>query len=69
MFQIFYLKYSYEQYQVKNLDNLTVTIQNANLMDLSNTLETVAYQNEVCVEYYTNSGQTIRYNTLMNGCE
>lgn len=68
MFQIFYLKYSYEQYQVKNLDNLTVTIQNANLMDLSNTLETVAYQNEVCVEYYTNSGQTIRYNTLMNGC-
>jgi len=68
LFQIFYLKYSYEQYQVKNLDDLASTIQNASLMDLSKTLETVAYQNEVCVEYFTNSGQTIRYNTLMNGC-
>lgn len=68
LFQIFYLKFSYEQYQVKNLDHLTDTILNASLMDLSSTLESVAYQNEVCVEYYTNSGQTIRYNTLMNGC-
>jgi len=68
VFQIFYLKYSYEQYQVKNLDALATTIQESSLMALSSTLERVAYQNEVCVEYFTNSGQTIKYNTLMNGC-
>jgi len=68
MFQIVYLKYSYEQYQVKNLDYLASKIQKSSLMELSSTLESVAYQQEVCVEYLTNSGQTIRYNTLMNGC-
>lgn len=68
LFQIVYLKYSYEQYQVQNLDQLATKIEEAALVDLSKTLETIAYQNEVCVEYYTNSGQTIRYNTLMNGC-
>lgn len=50
------------------MDTLVSEISNTNLMDISSTLETVAYQEEVCIEYYTNSGQKIRYNTLMNGC-
>ena len=66
--QIIFLKYSYESYQVKTLTNLASTIQNTPLITLSNTLENIAYQNEICVEYYTNSGQNLRYNTLMNGC-
>lgn len=68
LFQIFYLKYSYEKYQVENMDKLAETIKNAPLIELTSTLESVAYQNEICVEYLTNSGQTIRFNTLMNGC-
>lgn len=68
IFQIVYLKYFYEQYQVENMNELAATIETSSLMELSTTLEKVAYQNEVCIEYYTNSGQTIRYNTLMNGC-
>ncbi len=67
-FQIIFLKYSYESYQVKNLNNLVDTIQNTPILNLSTTLEKIAYQQEVCVEYFTNSGQTLKYNTLMNGC-
>ena len=68
LFQIIFLKYSYELYQVKNLNELVESIEASPLISLSSTLETVAYQNEVCVEYFTNSGQRLRYNTLMNGC-
>jgi len=67
-FQIIYLKYSYESYQVQNMNSLANTIQHANVTDLSATLEKIAYQSEVCVEYFTNSGKNIHYNTLMNGC-
>ncbi len=68
VFQILFLKYSYEAYQVKNLNTLVGTIQKSPLVSLSTTLEKIAYQNEVCMEYITNSGQTLRYNTMMNGC-
>ncbi len=68
IFQILFLKYSYESYQVKNLNSIASEIKDSSLISISNTLETVAYQNEICVEYFTNSGQTLRYNTLLNGC-
>lgn len=68
VFQIFYLKYSYESYQMENLKQIATSIQKTSITDLGETLEKVAYKNEVCIEYYGDNGTNIHYNTLMVGC-
>ncbi len=66
--QIVFLKYSYQDYQIQNMNQLALSIQRSSFVNLNNTLEEVAYENEVCIEYYTNSGNVYYYNTMMNGC-
>lgn len=66
--QVVFLKYTYQDYQIQNMNRLASSIQRSSFVDLNNTLEEVAYENEVCVEYYSNVGNVYYYNTMMNGC-
>ena len=50
------------------MNKLASLIQHSSFVNLSNTLEEVAYENEVCAEYYANTGNVYYYNTMMNGC-
>jgi len=68
MFQIIFLQISYEHYQVKNMNAIVKTIEESNLNDLDEVLLTLAYQNSVCIEYESNLGNTVTYNTMMVGC-
>lgn len=67
-FQIVYLAISYEHYQVKSMNKIALSIENSNDDKLHETLEKVAYENEVCIEYITPI-KTYNYNTRMIGCE
>ena len=66
-FQIVYLKYSYKDYQTRLMNRLANSIQRTS-GEVSTTLEKIAYENEVCIEYHTYDGKNYFYNTLMNGC-
>ena len=66
--QIVFLKYSYQDYQIQNMNRLASAIQRSSFVNLSGTLEEIAYENEVCIEYYANTGNVYYYNTMMNGC-
>ena len=66
--QIVFLKYSYQEYQIKNINRLASEIQRSSFVDLNGVLESVAYENEVCIEYHANTGNIYYYNTMMNGC-
>ncbi len=67
LFQVFYLKYAYQNYQIQNLKALATYIQKTSSSDLNETLEKIAYKNEVCIEYF-GPNNSVKYNTLMVGC-
>lgn len=68
LFQVVYLKYSYKEYQVRTMKSLATKIHNSTDFKINTTLESIAYENEVCIEYYNKEGMVYYYNTLMNGC-
>lgn len=68
IFQVLFLQFSYEHYQIKKMNALVKQIDNTSLENLDSVLTTLAYQNEVCIEYESNYGTTITYNTLQVGC-
>lgn len=68
LFQVVYLKFSYKEYQVRTMKTLATKIHNSTDLKMNATLESIAYENEVCIEYYTKDGMVYYYNTLMNGC-
>ncbi len=61
------LKYSYEKYQEKKIQKITLNIKNETINNLYYNLENIAYNNSVCIKYVTNTN-TINYNILMVGC-
>lgn len=66
--QTLLLKYSYEKYQTKKIKNIAKNIYKLDSLEMVNELETIAYENSVCIEYYLDSSDKILYNTLMVGC-
>ncbi len=68
-FQKYYLQYSYEDYQVKNMNKIAQDILNINDKDFHQTIESIAYKNEVCIETIWNNQSISLYNSLMVGCE
>ena len=66
--QNLFVKYSYEKYQEKKIKNIVRTIQKYDDREMFKNLESLAYNNSVCMEYYLNSNDTVYYNTLMVGC-
>lgn len=67
-FQTIYLSISYEHYQVKKMNRIANSINNVSNEKLSENLEKIAYENEVCIEYITPL-ESVGYNTRMIGCE
>lgn len=68
IFQVLFLQFSYEHYQIKKINTIVSQIESSSVENLDNVLTTLAYQNEVCIEYESNFGSTITYNTLQVGC-
>lgn len=66
--QTLLLKYSYEKYQTRKIKNIAKTIVKYDSESIVNELETIAYENSVCIEYFLDSNDKILYNTLMVGC-
>ena len=66
-FQIVYIKYSYRDYQLKKMNSLAKSIENSNFSNTLKKLESIAYEDEVCMEYHIGD-KIYYYNTLMNGC-
>ena len=62
------LKFSYERYQENKIKNIVNSIRNFTTAELVTELETMAYDNSVCIQYTLNTGEKILYNTLMVGC-
>ncbi len=65
-FQIGFLKVFYERYQVKKIEQIASNIIN-NQSDILNNLETTAYNNEICIDIYTDN-KNLNYNTLNKDC-
>lgn len=68
IFQVIFLQFSYEHYQIKEMKDIVDKIENTSLNDLDNTLLTLAYQDSVCIEFETNYGNVLSYNTMQIGC-
>ncbi len=68
IFQVLFLQFSYEHYQIKKINTIVNQIGHTNLEEMDAVLTSLAYQNEVCIEYESNYGTTITYNTLQVGC-
>lgn len=68
VFQGLFLQFSYEHYQIKKMNTIVNQIDSTNLENLDNTLTSLAYQNGVCIEYESNFGTVVTYNTLQVGC-
>jgi len=62
------LKFSYEKYQERKIKNISKAIYHYQEEEIVQRLESIAYENSVCIEYFLDSNDTILYNTLMVGC-
>ena len=62
------LKFSYEHYQESKMNDIIKKIKKSDSSLLVNELETIAYDNSVCIQYSLNTGDKILYNNLMVGC-
>lgn len=69
LFQLSYLNYFYEKYQMKNASKVANTLNNMNYAQLKLNAEKIAYKNNVCMQIITRIRTIENYNTMMNGCE
>lgn len=67
-FQLIYLNISYEYFQVKTMNKIASSVEIADENKILESLETIAYENEVCIEYDT-AFNSFGFNTRMIGCE
>lgn len=67
VFQISFLNYFYEKYQVSNVNNIANKVKKSSNNFTS--LELLAYENNVCIQVENSNGIIENYNTMMNGCE
>ena len=67
-FQAIFLSVSYERFQIKNLNKIASTIHNVSDESLLETIEQIAYEQEVCIEFVS-PYKTMSYNTRLIGCE
>lgn len=68
LFQVIFLQFSYEHYQIKEMKSIVKKIEDTSYEALDNTLLNLAYQNGVCIEFETNYGNSLFYNTMQVGC-
>ncbi len=69
IFQIAFLNYFYEKYQINNVTKIVDKINNSNLDEINLNIEALAYKNNVCIQIDNYNGISEKYNLMMNGCE
>lgn len=65
--QVLFLGYAYESYQLNKIEKIVNKIENQDITILE--LETLAYDNEICIEIISDVGKGYIYNDKMLGCE
>lgn len=68
LFQVLFLSVSYEHYQIKEMEGIVEEIESTSLENLDSVLRVLSYQNNVCIEFETDYGAILSYNTLQIGC-
>ena len=68
LFQTFYFNYSYENYQIKNINKIANSILGLNVNYIDQNLEKIAYNNQLCIEALWNNNSLTDYNTMLLGC-
>lgn len=66
-FQVHFFHINYEKYQVNIIKQSAEKIKNTSLDNLDDTLEEIAYENDICVQYFGDKG-TKNYNTKNKMC-
>ena len=66
--QISIFDFYYEKEQIENMDDIVTSLKNASPDQVSNVLQDIAYQNEVCIAITSTTGIVATYNSNMNGC-
>ena len=66
-FQIHFFNINYERYQVNIVKESAQKIENTPIEDLDSTLESLAFENDLCVQYFSGK-DIINYNTKNKAC-
>ena len=67
--QVEYFGISYEAYQIKNIKRVADKISTLNFDDkFKTTLEELAFEQDMCIEYTSDTYVTVDYNHRKNGC-
>ena len=67
-FQIQFFNIFYERYQIDLIKESISTIKKTDEKDLKSTLETIAYDNNICIQYHYTFGKFDNYNTRNKNC-
>ncbi len=68
IFEILFLEFSYEHYQMKKIKNIIPIIEEKESGELDNLLLNIAYENSICITYEDFFGIIKSYNTKQVGC-
>ena len=66
--QVHFFNINYERYQVQLIKDSAERIRNSSKEDLESTLESIAYDNNICVQYHYSFGKVENYNTRTKLC-
>ena len=68
LFQIHFLDYYYENYQIRTIERIASDINNnLDSSELASYLDTTAYDNNICIRYSSSTGE-INFNNRNTGC-
>ncbi len=67
-FQVHFFSIFYERYQIGIIKESASTIEKTKLDELDSTLESIAYDNNICVQYFEKDGKVKSYNTKNKSC-
>ena len=67
-FQIYFFNMFYERYQIDTIKEAASLIANTNEEELNEKLESIAYEDDICIQYHVSFGKAINYNTKKNNC-
>ena len=67
-FQVHFFKVYYERYQVQLIKDSAEKIKNSSEEELESVLESIAYDNNICVQYHYSFGKVENFNTKNKLC-
>ncbi len=67
--QVEFFGIAYERYQIKNIKSVADKIYELDFdTSFKSSLESLAYENDICLEYISNTYVSVNYNNRRNGC-